>query len=996
MPPYPFVYSFCPCPMYLNCHTHFSLRYGVLSVAELVELARAHGIKQLALTDIHSTSACYDFVRACREAGIDPVIGMEFRKGDELLYIALARNLQGFREINEFYSLYAHQGLPFPDLPPYWSEVFVVYPWEKRERVSLTEREFLGVRPSHVRQLLRSRYRHRPDRLVALQPVTFADAEGQQLHRVLRAIDHNTLWGKLKNSQQAPADARFISPDTLREIFKDYPRILSNTERLLGECSFNFVFGQRRTRQTFTGGKYDDMLLLEKLAREGLRWRYGKHHPEATRRMERELEIIDQLDFNAYFLITWDFIQYGRSRGLFHVGRGSGANSLVAYCLGISDVDPIELDLYFERFLNPKRTSPPDFDIDYSWRDRDAVLDYVLKRYQSSHAVLLASYQRFQPRSALREVGKVFGLPKQEIDILTTLGLETVTTDEATQQVVHFAQQLQDFPDHLSIHAGGVLVSESPIHSYTATNMPPKGMPITHFDMHVAEEIGLHKFDILSQRGLGHIREAVEIVQDQGEAIDIHAVGQFKRDPEVRRLMQKGETVGCFYVESPAMRGLLRKLKCDTYKTLVAASSVIRPGVARSGMMRNFISRHNGAVFAYAHPRIGELLEETYGIMVYQEDVLKMVHGFAGLDLAEADLLRRAMSGKTRGPSAFEVLKNRFLDACLEKDYDAATTAEIWRQIESFAGYSFSKAHSASYAVESMQSLYLKAHYPLAFITAVVNNFGGFYSVEFYLHEARRWGAKIEAPCVNRSTHATRLEGETIFLGFQHIKDLETEFAERIERERLHKGDFQDLADFRFRMDASESILTLLVRVGALRFTGESKPNLLWETRMYRSNGKPQPQKETLFGVEHVKVDLPKLADSELKDAYDEMELLGFPLCSPFDLLEKPLQKTVYVQDLPQHLGKVVCMAGYFICAKSVKTVRGERMKFANFVDPQGDFLDVTIFPPEVKQYPAMGAGVYLLTGMVVEEFEVYSLELMVCERREFRHLGKETSQLRT
>lgn len=949
-------------------------------------LAQAHGIRSLALTDIHSTSACYDFVAACREKGIDPVIGMEFRKGDELLYVALARNLQGFREINEFYSQYAHQKLPFPELPPYWNDVFVIYPWEKRERVSLTEREFLGIRPSQIRQLLRSRYRHRQDRLVILQPITFVNAEGQQIHRVLRAVDHNTLVGKLTQSEQAGEDERFVTQDTLMEVFSDYPRIIANSERLLSDCSFNFVFGQRRTKQTFTGHKYDDMLLLEKLAREGLTWRYGKHHPEAARRLERELEIIDQLDFNAYFLITWDFIQYGRSRSFFHVGRGSGANSLAAYCLGISDVDPIELNLYFERFLNPKRTSPPDFDIDYSWRDRDDVLDYVLKRYRSDHACLLASYQRFQPRSAIRELGKAFGLPKQEIDILSTLGLEAVSTDEVSAQVLHFAQQIQDWPDHLSIHAGGVLISEAPIHSYTATTLPPKGMPISHFDMHVAEEIGLHKFDILSQRGLGHIREAVDIVREQtGKAIDIHDVGTFKRDPAVQRLMKVGETVGCFYVESPAMRGLLRKLKCDNYRTLVAASSVIRPGVARSGMMRSFIERHNGHPFTYLHPKMAELLGETYGIMVYQEDVLKVVHGFAGLDLADADLLRRAMSGKARGKVTFERIKAHFFEACARREYDPATVEEVWRQIESFAGYSFSKAHSASYAVESMQSLYLKAHYPLAFMTAVINNFGGFYSTEFYLHEARRWGATVHAPCVNRSTYATRLEGSDIYLGFQHIKGLDKEMAQGIERERMQSGDFEDVSDFRFRMDTSEPQLTLLVRVGAFRFTDESKANLLWQTRIHRSNGKGRAQRETLFALETAEVELPQFPASALEDAYDEMELLGFPLCSPFDLLEKPLGKVVAAQDLPQHKGKVVCMAGYYICAKTTATVKGERMQFANFVDPAGDFFDVTIFPPEVKQYPLRGAGVYLLTGMVAEEFGVYSMELMVLEKLSLR-----------
>lgn len=968
--------------MYLNVHTYFSLQAGTLSVAELVSMAQERGIETMALTDIHSTAACYDFVKACRAVGIDPVIGMEFRRGDELLYIALARNMNGFQAINQFYSQFAMQGKPFPDLPPYLADTYLVYPWARRDVVSLSEREYLGIKPPQTRQLLRSRYRHRQDKLVVLQPVFFNGRLGHEAHRILRSIHHNTLLSKLKASEHVSHEASFIRPDELRKAFADFPQILRNTDQLLADCSFNFVFGQRLTKQTFTGAKYDDMLLLEKLAREGLQRRYGAQHRDACKRLERELEIIDQLDFNAYFLITWDFIQYGRSCGFFHVGRGSGANSLVAYCLGISEVDPLELNLYFERFLNPKRTSPPDFDIDYSWKDRDAVLAYALRRYRGNHAALLATHHTFKGRSAIREVGKVFGLPKREIDILAHLGLDGVAADEVSRRVLMYAKLITGFPHHLSVHAGGVLIAEEPIHRYTATDLPPKGFPITHFDMYMAEEIGLHKFDILSQRGLGHIRDAVEIVQaTAGETIKIHEVETFKRDPKIKELLRKGQTVGCFYVESPAMRGLLRKLACDDYLTLVAASSVIRPGVARSGMMRSFIARHNGEAFTYAHPKLGELLADTYGIMVYQEDVLKVVHGFAGLDLADADLLRRAMTGKSKTQREFEEVKARFLNACQEKGYPDEEVQEIWRQIESFAGYSFSKAHSASFAVESFQSLYLKAHYPLAFMVAVINNFGGFYQTEFYLHEARLWGATVEAPCVNTSTYHTCLVDTTIYLGFIHLKELESVLGQQIAQERGLRGPFRNLEDFRHRLMVSESQLMVLIRIGAFRFTGRSKAQLLWEAKMKPAHGKATHQVETLFTLESTEFEVPDLPDVPLEDAYDEIELLGFPLCSPFSLVPHLPENQFRTTQFSKHLGKVVCIAGYFICAKTTKTINGERMQFANFIDQDGAFFDVTIFPPEVKQYPIAGPGIYMLTGMVVEEFGVYSLELMTLKK---------------
>ncbi|MEM7513422.1 MAG: PHP domain-containing protein, partial [Bacteroidota bacterium] len=396
--------------MYINCHSYFSMRYGVLSVKALVDLALTHQIPSLALTDIHNVSACFEFVKTCKENGIHPVVGMEFRVNDKLFYIALAKNLKGFQEINAFYSQYAHIGEPFPEIAPLWNNVYVIYPWKRRGHATLSEHEFLGIHPAELNQLVRSRYHHRQDKLVILQPVTFLDKRSFNQHRLMRAIDHNLVLSKLSHSQQANEGETFLSPTRLREAFEGFPQIVKNTEELLASCQFEFSFGVSHTRQTYTGDKYGDIVLLEQLAMEGMEKRYGLHNTEAAKRLERELQIIDKLNFNAYFLITWDFVKYSQHRGFFHVGRGSGANSLVAYCLGITDVDPLELNLYFERFLNPKRTSPPDFDIDYSWKERDEVIRYVLKRYRESHTAMIATYSTFKARAAIRELGKVFGL----------------------------------------------------------------------------------------------------------------------------------------------------------------------------------------------------------------------------------------------------------------------------------------------------------------------------------------------------------------------------------------------------------------------------------------------------------------------------------------------------------------------------------------------------------------------------------------------------------
>ncbi|MEM8898505.1 MAG: DNA polymerase III subunit alpha, partial [Bacteroidota bacterium] len=957
----------------------FSMRYGVLSVKALVELAITHEIPSLALTDIHNVSACFDFIKRCRRNGIHPVVGMEFRVNDKLLYIALARNQAGFQEINAFYSQYAHIGEPFPEIAPLWNNVYVIYPWNRRDRSTLSEHEYLGIRHTELNQLVRSRYHHRQDKLVILQPITFLNKRGFNQHRLMRAIDHNIVLSKLSHSQQANEGEAFLSPEKLRKAYEGFPQIINNTEKLLASCQFEFSFEGSHTRQTYTGDKYGDIVLLEQLAMEGMEKRYGLHNTEAAKRLERELQIIDKLNFNAYFLITWDFVKYSQHRGFFHVGRGSGANSLVAYCLGITDVDPLALNLYFERFLNPKRTSPPDFDIDYSWKERDEVIRYVLKRYRESHTAMIATYSTFKERAAIRELGKVFGLPKGEIDKLVGSHQHPpADLSKVEKQLLHYARLMKGFPSHFSVHAGGVLISESPIHAFSPTEIPPKGFPITQFDMYTAEEIGLHKFDILSQRGLGHIKSTVDIIyENHGKSVDIHQISTFTRDTKSQQMLAHGQTMGCFYIESPAMRGLLKKLSCDNYPTLVAASSVIRPGVARSGMMQEFIRRHNGTPFSYPHPKVQELLDDTYGIMIYQEDVLKMVHGYAGLSLAEADLLRRAMSGKSRDNQEFHIIREKFLLAATEKGYEATLNQEIWRQIESFAGYSFSKAHSASFAAESFQSLYLKAHFPLEFIVGVINNFGGFYDTEIYLHEARMYGATVHPPCINTSTYLTRIIGDDIYLGFIHLKDLQKKLAEEIEVERVRRGPFTDMADFTRRVNISVEQMTILIRIGALRFTASTKPALLWEMHLYAKRTFQQ-QADILFPPDKPDFSLPDLETSSLEDAYDEMELLGFPLASPFSLLGILPEEInlVVTKNFPRHEGQIVHILGYYVCVKTTRTIKGDMMQFANMLDSEGQMFDCTRFPNVVKKYPFIDRGIYLISGKVVNEFGHFTLEM--------------------
>ena len=950
----------------------------MMSVEQLVQNAVAAGTDTIALTDINNSTGIPEFAGECSKNNIKPVAGIEFRNDNELQYIGIARNNKGMRELNEFLSKHNFEKTPIPFPAPEFSEAYIIYSLKKTPARKLFDNERIGIKPQEINRLVTLPSSYNRNSMALLQPVTFSGTDDIFIHRSLRAVDNNILLSHLQPWQCADEDEFFKDISDNERILREYPMITNNTNKLLEDCTLNFDRESLKNKKIFSAGRYDDKLLLEKLAWDGMVYRYGKQNNEAKKRIQHELEIIDKLGFSAYFLITWDIVRYSMARGFYHVGRGSGANSIIAYCLKITNVDPIDLNLYFERFINPKRSSPPDFDIDYSWKERDEVIDYIFKRYGYGHTALLGTISTFRGKSIVRELGKVHGLPKEEIDsLIDNPSLETNRND-ITDTIFSTGLKIADFPNIRSIHAGGILISEEPITCYTALDMPPKGFPTTQWDMYTAEEIGFEKLDILSQRGIGHIRESAEIImRNQAIDVDVHAIQKFKNDPKIKEYLKSGETKGCFYVESPSMRGLLQKLQCEDYPTLVAASSIIRPGVARSGMMREYIYRfHNPGKFEYIHPVMKEQLEETFGVMVYQEDVLKVCHYFAGLDLADADTLRRAMSGKYRSKQEMQRIVDKFFSNCREKGYSEEITKEVWRQIESFAGYSFSKAHSASYAVESFQSLYLKAHFPLEFMVAVINNFGGFYRTWVYVHEAKRYGATIQLPCVNKSNYKTTIYDTDIYLGFIHIMGIEERLAKSIEEIRNIEGSFKDLNDFVSRVCPGLEQVVLLIRAGAFRFTGKKKAVLLWEAHMLINKNKHESIRP-LFSSPVRNFTLPDLDQGRLEDAYDEIELFGFPVTmSWFDMLETSFRGEASAREMNRFIGRKIRMVGHLVTIKYIKTIKREWMNFGCFIDAEGNFFDTTHFSQSLKNYPFKGSGTYLILGKAVEEFGFPSLEV--------------------
>lgn len=967
--------------MYLNTHTYYSLRYGTIKPEKLLAIARGNKLTTFALTDINSTTSCIDFVRLSVKYNIRPVVGVDFRNGVQQQFILLARNNKGFQHINEYLSSLLHQeSFTVAEVAPEMTDVFVIYPFSKMLKHPLKENEFLGVRPDDLPRLKFSKSEWPVEKLVILQTVSFQNKKGFNTHRLLRAIDNNTLLSKLPVSEQGQEKDMMLPIDVLQELYRDYPQIIDNTKKILSQCHIKFDFENKvpKNQKTYTNNEDLDFRLMRKLAYQGLRYRYKKLGTRIFKRLEKELEIIRQKQFVSYFLINWKILKYARSKGYYYVGRGSGANSIVAYLLRITDVDPIELDLYFERFINLYRKNPPDFDIDFSWRDRDDIINFIFHTFRNT--ALISVYNTFKFKASIRELGKVFGLPKEEIDKLSKGQFHIEQLDFLSKLVIAYSQFIEGFPNYLGIHAGGILISEKPIAHYTATFLPPKGFSTTMFDMVVAEDIGLYKFDILSQRGLGKIKEAVEIVRYNKPGIppiDIHDIKRFKEDKKIRFLLKNAKAIGCFYVESPAMRMLLKKLQVDNYLGLVAASSVIRPGVSKSGMMREYILRYRHPEKRKdAHPILLKIMPETYGVMVYQEDVIKVAHYFGGLTLGEADMLRRGMSGKFRSREEFLKVKKQFFENCKQKGHDDKLTIEIWRQIESFAGYAFAKGHSASYAVESYQSLFLKAYYPLEYMVATINNFGGFYRVDLYLHEARMHGAVIHAPDINKSNYETCIEGRHIYLGFILLHSFEVANAKRIVVERSESGSYTDLDDFIERIPISIEQISILIRINAFKFTGRNKRELLWEAYMKINKVSLEERVSTLFKAEKVSYQIPHLPNSNYEDAFDEIEYLGFPLCDPFKLVTSETGPSLQARDLPDHIQKTVVTYGYYVTVKNTSTHKGNRMYFGTFLDKNGDFLDTVHFPPVAKKYPFRGKGIYRLTGKVMEEFDSISIEI--------------------
>jgi DNA-directed DNA polymerase III PolC len=1056
--------------VHLHVHSCYSFHEGTDFPARLAAQAARFGCRALALTDTNGLYGAVPFVKAAREQGIAPILGVDLDGGreDGPRALVLARGAAGYAALCRLVTArHLEWGKERTPLTPQAGrggrdgesatttlrnlvsglagekERIVVLSSSPKLLRTLSERlpggglygELVytgdGSSARRCREVLETcRLLKRP--AVATNGVRFAGSGSFEAHRTLRAIgEKSTIW---KVRRLAHPACHLKSPAEMRALFSHHPEVLANTLRIAGECAVELDLGSWKFPSLSMQKGETPFSALWKRSFEGLKSRYRPLTKAAVERLRSELEVIEEKGFSPYFLIVDDIVRQAREWGMGTVGRGSAACSLVSYCLGITHVDPISLRLHFERFLNPGRSSPPDIDLDFSWRDRDRILEYVYETYGNDRVAMISTHVTFAARSAVREIGKAHGLSDSELGKFTRriprYGVRSLTRlaeevpecrglpvdKEPYRTILSLGEQVAGFPRHLSIHAGGIVISPGPITDLVPLERAAKGLVVTQYDMGPVEELGLIKIDLLCQRSLGVLADAAAAVEkNTGARPPVDNIESVFDDGTTRRLIREGGTMGCFYIESPAMRSLLRKLRTDTFEDLTAASSVIRPGVAESGMMQEYIRRHLETISPsprpsppegragpwYLHPLLEEVLGETHGVMIYQEDVLRVAHVLAGMSLGEADSLRRSMSGKMRSAEAMALIRGRFLTGCVDRGIAPAVAREVWRQMESFAGYAFCKAHSASYARLSFQVAWLKAHYPAEFMAAVISNGGGFYSAAAYVSEARRLGLKILLPDVNSSERDCTGRARQLRLGLASIGHVRFAGADSLLENRRREGPFTSMSDLLKRTALERGEVETLIRCGACDGFELTRPEMLWRLACRfpapRHPSPPPPSEGEgrggggrggrgldLFpnagGLDDL---VPRLPEYPLEERCRiEEEIFGFTVSRhPLELLSPRLFRDVTsAREMAEKVGERVRMLGRAIACKRVpvkKRARREWMKFLSLEDLTGTF-EATLFPRCYRRYAeqTLTAGPYLLSGRVEEDHGVCSLNV--------------------
>jgi DNA-directed DNA polymerase III PolC len=774
---------------------------------------------------------------------------------------------------------------------------------------------------------------------------------------------------------------------------------LANNALLAGRCRLALETGTPIFPRAPRADGEPGPARLARLGREGLRRRYGRDPRAARARLAEELAIIERCGFTDYFLLVADIVEFARARGIPTVGRGSGASSIVAYALGITNVDPLRHGLYFERFLNPSRRDCPDLDIDLCWWRRDEVIAHVYRTYGEDRVAMISTHATLGARSAFREAAKALGVPNPRVNALARRVprelappyLERLRADAGAGGVdwrepvlaraLALAERLDGAPRHLSIHAGGLVIADRPLTHYVALERGEKKVVVTQFEMRAIEAIGLVKMDLLGNRALSEIDTCLEGVRAR-HGLDLARDRIPEDDPATAARIEAGDTLNGFQLESPAMRHLLRMLRARTLDEVIAAVALVRPGAAESGMKEVYCRRHRGLEpVAVLHPRLAPVLGASHGVMLYEEDVMCVAAALAGLSLAEGDDLRRAI-GAARGDEAFRALERGFVGHCARAGVDEPTARAAWRDLARFAAYAFCRAHAAGYGTLGWQSAYLKTHFPAEWAVGVLDHHAGMYATWVHVEDLRRHGVAFRAPCVARSGWHAALEPDgAVRVGLSRVTGLSHAAGERLLAERARRP-FESLADLADRARPTLAELEALVLAGALDGTGRTRPALLLEARVgaarraWRAASPGAPvlaaaDGAPLGGAAAAPRGLPALPEFDLAARVrGEIASTGLWFSAhPLEVLApaEALDGVTPAADLERLVGRAVVVAGLPCASRRVETRSGGVMQFVTLADRSG-LAECVLFPDAHRRLGAAMRGEVVRVGGLVEE----------------------------
>ena len=978
--------------IHLNTHSVYSPMRGLLSLSDLVDLSRSYGMDTLALTDVNGMWGFIRFVQHCRDAEINPIAGVNLIT-EKNKAVLLAENQYGYENICRAVSaVHDDPSQSVADIVKYRATGLFVLSHEAHTLKSLktiipNTHLFVELRPGIQETPTQNLGKELKLELVATGDVYFRLQSDHAAHITLRAIEKNTTLKQLDPMECKSDQHWFRNEAEMVKLFPNSLNALNNSRYLADRCKrdwsfINTIFPGLSLRETHESNKK-----LKDKVFSGAQKRYGEIDKNVRCRIEYELDIITQKGFAPYFLIVQDIVMQTRAT----IGRGSAAASIVSYCLFITQVDPLRYTLQFDRFIHPEREDMPDIDVDFPWDERDSILEYVFKKYGKERTAMVSSQIFLEPRSAVREVGKVHGLSNEEIKnitkrigwyasrrdlehwVRTDQRFANVDLDETLIRVLRESEKIVGVFRYPSVHPGGVVIVPDKIRKYVPVLVAPKGVQIVEWEKDQVEDSGLLKIDLLGNRSLAVVRDTIRQVNlNYGEAasrskyVDYHRI-QPVGDEKTKTLMKAGKTMGVFYIESPATRQLLAKAGVVDFEHVVIYSSIIRPAANR--FTNIMLARIHGKDWELIHPDL-HFLAESYGIMVYEEQVSMAAMTMAGLRYTEAEALRKTMS---RDSMQHLVLfwKKKFTEGALRQGYSSNIVKEVWDMIASFIGYSFCKPHSASYAMLSFTCAYLKAHFTAEFLAAVISNQGGFYSSYAYMSEARRFGVHILPPDVNRSHREWRGGKKKIRMGLMSIKRLQQKAVDSILDERK-AGEFDSLNDFLSRVDLDFADAMTLTNAGCFKSLASELTHRELAYRVagfYLQNGDREPLTASPVNYELTAEDQYRL----------ELETFGYPLSvHPVARYRQMLSRRIkYARDIPKFIGQSIYLIGVYITHKETATRKSNPMEFLTLED-ETDIYECVLFPEVFHKFGDMlhWETLFIIRGAVEESFGVYSVTI--------------------